>query len=351
MSYPIAEPIREAVLKETRDGTLGYNDPISIGAARESLANWMRISYSWDVRPSSIGFTSDIVSGFAAVLRHFLPPGAPIVVPTPAYNPFLTVPGLIGHPVIRVPMLSGSGEFRMDFGGIEKALAAGGRMVVLCHPHNPTGRSFTREELSTLADIVKAHGARVFSDEVHAPLSLTDRTHIPYASLGGAAGEHTITATSASKAWNISGLKCSQLIFSSPEDAAAWTGVADFYIRSVSRLGVAALRAAYEMPASRDWLDATLVQLRVNNGRVARAVRQGMPGINYIPAESTYLAWLDCTGLGLAEPAEHFLRNARVALCEGVEFDSPGYVRLNFALPETMLGNALEALCAASARQ
>lgn len=347
MAFDIAEPIREAVLRETRNGTLGYNDPVSIGLARESLAEWMQRSYHWHVLPNRVGFVSDIVSGFAAVIRHFLSDDAAVVVPTPAYTPFLTVPELVGRPVIRVPGISGAGEHRMDFAGIDRALARGGRMVVLCHPHNPTGRAFTHEELLTLSEVVESHQARVFSDEVHAPIGLAGRAHLPYAALGGAAANHTITATSASKAWNVSGLKCSQLIFSSLEDSQLWDGVAGFYVRSVSRLGVAALRAAYENQESSDWLATTLRQLRVNNAIVAHCVTNRMPGVNYLPAESTYLAWLECAGLELTQPAEYFRQRARVAMSDGAEFGSAGHVRLNFALPKPVLEEALESLAVA----
>lgn len=351
MAYDIAAPIHEAILCETNEGTLGYNDPISIAQGRNSVSAWLLRSYGWDVEPTSVGFVSDVVSGFAAVLRHFVPAGSPVVVPTPAYGPFLTVPELFGHPVIRVPMCEGPFGPAMDIGGIERALHAGARLVVLCNPHNPTGRSYRRAELAALADVVQAHQARVFSDEVHAPLNLSGRPHLPYAALDARTAGHTITATSASKTWNISGLKCAQLLFSAAHDAETWQGVASHYVRSVSRLGVAALRAAYEEPESQEWLSATLERLRRNSESVVRRVNSEMPGISCRPAESTYLAWLDCTRLGVADPARLFHEHAGVALCDGEEFGSPGYVRLNFALPEARLERALDAMAEAVATE
>ncbi|WP_405018345.1 aminotransferase class I/II-fold pyridoxal phosphate-dependent enzyme [Kitasatospora sp. NBC_00070] len=349
MAYGTADPIREAVSREVRFDTLGYNDPGSVGRARESLTSWLGNSYGWRVDPAAIGFVSDVVSGFQAVVRHFLPPGAPVVVPTPAYAPFLTVPEQFGHPVLRVPGIDGPSGHRMDLAGIDRALAAGGRLVVLCHPHNPTGRAFTREELSALAGIVDSHQARVFSDEIHAPLNLAGRPHVPYASLDERTAGHTITATSASKAWNISGLKCAQLVFSAEQDAQLWSGVADFYIRSVSRLGVAALCAAYEEQGSLDWLVATLGRLRENSRTVAEAVAADMPGVRCTPPESTYLAWLDCRSLGVTDVAAYFREHAGVALCDGEEFGSPGFARLNFALPPDQLERALAAMAGAVA--
>jgi cysteine-S-conjugate beta-lyase len=347
MGFGIAKPIHETLLREARNGTLGYNDPASLAEARESVAEWMRRSYSWDVAPATVGFVSDIVSGFGAVLRHFLPPGAAVVVPTPAYPPFLTVPKLFGHPVVQVPGFDDTTGHRMDLDGIDRALAHGGRLVVLCNPHNPTGRSFTQEELTALAILVESHGARVFSDEVHAPIRLMDHVHLPYAALGQSTAAHTITATSTSKAWNVSGLKCAQLVFTSPKDAVVWDGVADFYVRSVSRLGVATVRAAYDEQESLAWLAATLTRLRANSAAVARCVADSMPGVVHSPSESTYLAWLDCRGLGLAHPSKWFREQAGVAMSDGADFGSPAHVRLNFALPEPLLKELLGALVVA----
>ncbi|MEU9147276.1 aminotransferase class I/II-fold pyridoxal phosphate-dependent enzyme [Streptomyces sp. NPDC048349] len=344
MALGVSEPIQEALLRETRNGTLGYNDPTSIQLGREAVVRRMADCYGLDVAPEAVGFVSDVVSGFAAVLRHYLPAGEAVVVPTPAYTPFLTTPQQFGYPVVEVPGTYGPSGHHMDLEGIDRALARGARLIVLCNPHNPTGRSFTHEELAALAKVVESHGARVFSDEIHAPLALTSRRHVPYACVSEAAANHSITATSASKAWNIAGLKCAQLIFTSASDAALWNTVADFYVRSVSRLGVAALIAAYEDQSASEWLAKTLLRLRSNNAMVADAVAGSMPGVDYRPAESTYLAWLDCTRLGVDTPAALLRERAAVAMCEGAEFAGPGYVRLNFALPEPVLNQALTAM-------
>ncbi|MGW7377995.1 MalY/PatB family protein [Streptomyces sp. NPDC054794] len=344
MAFGVAEPLRHMLGEQSASGTLGYNDPHSLGLARESLTAWMDCAYGWSITPDTIAFVSDIVSGFGAVIRHFMQPGQAVVVPTPAYTPFLTVPRFFGHPVIEVPGILDEHGHRMDLAGIDEALARGGSLVVLCSPHNPTGRLYSRAELAELACIVDAHGARVFSDEVHAPLNLSDRPHLAYASLSERTAAHTITATSASKAWNISGLKCAQLIFTSETDAKTWSTVSDYYIRSVSRLGVAALPIACEHPDAQAWLADTLAQLRANNSYLADAVDTRMPGVTYAPAESTYLAWLDCRGLPVNEPAAFFRERARVALYEGAEFGTPGFVRLNFALPAERLARAVDAM-------
>jgi cystathionine beta-lyase len=344
MTYDVARPIHEAVARELRAETLGYNDPVSLELARESIVRWMKNSYCWEVQPASIGFVSDIVTGFGAVLGNFLPPRSQIVVPTPAYAPLLDVPAMFGHTVVPVPSLVEGSRHRMDFDGIERALDDGARMVVLCNPHNPTGRVFTAAELAELADLVHRYDARVFSDEIHAPLTLTPAPHIPYATVSDASAAHTITATSASKGWNISGLKCAQLIFSAPQDAARWRHSADFFVRSVSRLGVSALRAAYDHPESQAWLDSVRARLARNNDLVAETIATHLPEVVHFPAEATYLAWLDCREFGLNEPAAFFREHVGLAMAEGTEFSTPGHLRLNFALPEDLLAKALSAL-------
>ncbi|MFF5933299.1 MalY/PatB family protein [Streptomyces sp. NPDC012508] len=344
MSYDVARPIHEAVARELQAETLGYNDPVSLELARESLVRWMKSSYDWSVQPDSIGFVSDIVTGFGAVLNNFLPPRSHVVVPTPAYAPLLDVPAMFGHTVVRVPSLVDGPRQRMDIEGIQRALEDGARLVVLCNPHNPTGRVFTVEELTELADLVERFSARVFSDEIHAPLTLTTVPHTPYAKVSAASAAHTITATSASKGWNIAGLKCAQLIFSAPQDAARWKHTAGFFVRSVSRLGVSALRAAYDHPESQLWLDTVRARLARNNALVAETVAARLPEVIHFPAEATYLAWLDCRELGLEEPAAFFREHVGLAMTEGTEFSAPGHLRLNFALPEDLLAKALSAL-------
>ncbi|OKJ95173.1 hypothetical protein AMK26_31860 [Streptomyces sp. CB03234] len=344
MSYGVARPIHDALKREMGAETLGYNDPVSIGLARESIVRWMKNGYDWSVPENSIGFVSDVVTGYGAVLQHFLPAGSDVIVPTPAYAPLLTVPSLFGHRVVQVPSRTGDTGHHMDLEGIERALERGARLVVLCNPNNPTGRVYTAGELGRLARLVDRHGARVFSDEVHAPLTLAPVPHIPYATISAAAASHTITATSASKGWNIAGLKCAQLIFSAPEDAERWQQVADFFVRSVSRLGVAALRAAYDHPESHAWLASVRARLVRNNALVADTVARHLPEVRHFPAEATYLAWLDWRGLGPDEPAAFFRDRVGLAMSEGSEFAAPGHLRLNFALPEDLLRTALSAL-------
>jgi cysteine-S-conjugate beta-lyase len=206
------------------------------------------------------------------------------------------------------------------------------------NPHNPLGRVFTAEEQLALADVVEDAGARVFSDEIHAPLGHPGAVHRPYASLSPATARHTLTATSASKAWNLPGLKAAQLILTNAEDAAHWERVGALYTHGASTPGVLANTTAYD--AGETWLDGVLAYLEGNRLLLGELLADRLPGVRWTPPEGTYLAWLDCRELGLPTSAgEFFLERAGVAMVDGPECGAPGagHVRLNFATSRPLL--------------
>ena len=155
-------------------------------------------------------------------ITRFSRPGSPVILPTPAYMPFLSVPGFLGREIIQVRMIDDDGFFTFDLDAIEDAFRAGGHLLIFCNPYNPLGRVFTAKEITRLTDVVDRHGGRVFADEIHGPLIYPGQTHIPYAATSPTAAAHTLTATSASKAWNLPGLKCAQVILSSEPDRRRW---------------------------------------------------------------------------------------------------------------------------------
>jgi cystathionine beta-lyase len=225
-----------------------------------------------------------------------------------------------------------------DLDGIARAFADGARLLVHVNPHNPLGRVFTAEEQLALADVVEDAGARVFSDEIHAPLVHPGAVHRPYASLSPATARHTLTATSASKAWNLPGLKAAQLILTNAEDAAHWERVDALYTHGASTPGVLANTTAYD--AGETWLDGVLAYLEGNRLLLGELLADRLPGVRWTPPEGTYLAWLDCRELGLPTSAgEFFLERAGVAMVDGPECGAPGagHVRLNFATSRPLL--------------
>jgi cystathionine beta-lyase len=290
------------------------------------------------VPPEWISPLADVVAGLQAAIEHFTPPGSPVVLPTPAYMPFRTVPGLMGRELIEVPMVERDGRATYDLDGIDRALRAGAGLVIHVNPHNPLGRVFTVAEQLELAAVVDRAGARVFSDEIHAPLVHPGAVHRPYASLSPVTARHTLTAASASKAWNLPGLKAAQLVLSGAADAEHWARVGFLYGHGASTLGVVANTAAYD--AGGPWLDGVLTYLDGNRRLLGELLAQRLPEVRYRPPEGTYLAWLDCRRLALdGSVGEFFLDRARVALVDGPECGAPGqgHVRLNFATGRGLL--------------
>jgi cystathionine beta-lyase len=262
--------------------------------------------------------------------------------------PFLQLPGLLGRPLLEVPFSERDGRPTYDLDGIARAFAAGGTLLVHVNPHNPLGRVFTVEEQLALADVVERAGARVFADEIHAPLVHPGAVHRPYASLSPVTAAHTVTGTSASKAFNLPGLKAAQLLFSHEDDAALWAERGYLYVHGAATPGVLANTAAYT--DGDVWLTEVLHYLDGNRRALTGLLAEHLPLVGYRPPEGTYLAWLDCRRLGLGgSPGVFFLEQAGVALVDGPECGAPGtgHVRLNFGTPRPVLATIVERLAAA----
>jgi cystathionine beta-lyase len=245
-------------------------------------------------------------------------------------------------------MVSDRGRAVLDLDGIAAAFRAGGHLLILCNPCNPAGRVYTAAELRAVATVVDQHGGRVFADEIHAPLVYPGHRYVPYASVSAAAAGHAVTAVSASKGWNLPGVKCAQLILSSEADEAAWARAAILHERGASTLGVVAAIAAFT--GGQDWLAGVLGYLDGSRALLADLLAEQLPAVGYHPPEGTYLAWLDCRPLGLGDdPGEFFLDRARVLVNNGPAFGDAGkgHVRLNFATPRPVLAQIVQRLAAA----
>ncbi|TFV66209.1 UNVERIFIED_ORG: aminotransferase class I/II-fold pyridoxal phosphate-dependent enzyme [Bacillus sp. AZ43] len=338
MDFGTAPVVTAALHGAVDRGRLGYLTTQDADDMARACADWQARRYGWRVPAHWITPLADVVAGLQVAIERFTPPGSPVVLPTPAYMPFLKVPGALGRELIEVPVVEEGGRVTYDLDGIARAFAAGARLLVHVNPHNPLGRVFSVEEQLALAGVVEAAGARVFADEIHAPLVHPGAVHRPYASLSESTARHTVTATSASKAWNLPGLKAAQLILSNDVDAAVWEQVGHLYTHGASTPGVLASTAAYD--AGESWLDGVLGYLDGNRRLLGKLLAERLPDVRWTPPEGTYLAWLDCRDLGLpVSPGEFFLERAGVALVDGPECGAPGagHVRLNFATPRPVL--------------
>lgn len=332
MDFGNSPAIKSVLHRAIDDGILGYLPGALSTAMSEACARWQKDSYGWEVPIERIRPLPDVLAALEATILHFTRPGSKVVLPTPAYMPFLSIPPVLGREIIQVPMLQEGGRYVYDLEGIDRAFAAGGGLLILCNPYNPLGRVFTRDELEAVGRVVAEHGGRVFSDEIHAPLVYAPHRHVPYASIDAMTASHTITATSASKAWNLPGLKTAQLILSNDEDAEVWKRVGVMMEHGASNLGVIANTAAYD--ESRQWLADTVTYLDGNRALLGDLLAQHIPEVRYSAPEGTYIAWLDVRELGLERsPAEFFRERAGVALTDGSACGAAGegFVRFIFA--------------------
>jgi len=334
-----AAPAIEAALRESvARAEFGYLTDQAAGQLAEVCAHWQRSHHGWSPLPERVRPIPDVLKALEAVINVFSRPGSPVILPTPAYMPFLRLPGQLGREIIQVPMAPDGSRYVLDLDGIDAAFKAGGHLLVLTNPCNPVGRVYSRDELAGVAEVVESNGGRVFADEIHAPLVYRGGRHIPYASLSAATAGHAVTATSASKGWNLPGLKCAQLILGNDADATAWAATGELYEHGTSILGVRATIAA--LTGGQEWLADLVDYLDGSRALLAELLAAHLPDIGYQPPEGTYLAWLDCRRLGLdASPAEFFLDKSRVLLTDGADCGAAGrgHARLTLATPRPIL--------------
>jgi cystathionine beta-lyase len=343
MDFGVAPPIEAALLDVIGRADFGYLTQQAVAEMSAACADWQRQQYGWDVDADRVRPLPDVITGLSAAITVFSRPDSPVILPTPAYMPFLTVPRELGRAIIQVPMVTGNGRFVLDLDGIDAAFKRGGHLLILCNPCNPVGRVYTRAELAAVAEVVEANGGLVFADEIHAPLIYAGSQHFPYASLSTETAAHALTGTSASKGWNLPGLKCAQLILSGDEHAATWAKRGYLYEHGTSTPGVRAATAAYR--GGGPWLDEVVGYLDDSRQLLAELLAVRLPEVGYRVPEGTYIGWLDCRALcadrGISDvsPAEFFLAEARVLLTDGAECGDAGqgYVRLNFATPRPVL--------------
>jgi cystathionine beta-lyase len=346
MDFGTAPAVTEALHGAVDLGLVGYLPPGIAGAMSRATAEWHRTVYGWDLAPEQVHPVADVLKALEVVITSYSRPGSPVILPTPAYMPFLTVPPALGRDVIQVPLRRDEdGTYGLDIDGIDAAYRAGGHLLILCNPYNPVGRVFSRTELMAVADVVAAHGGRVFSDEIHAPLVFPGARHLPYASLSEVTAAHTVTATSASKAWNLPGLKCAQVILSNEADALVWEQIGWLASHGASTLGVVANTAAFT--AGQEWLEQVVRYLDGNRRALTDLLAEHLPQVGYTPPQGTYIAWLDCRGLGIdGSPADFFRQHAGVSLTDGTGCGDAGegFVRLIFATPRPILEQAVASM-------
>ena len=349
MDFPIAEPIKEAVLGVLERNDAGYPGEASLKELGSAFAKRMSDRFGWEPDARKVQPVGDLIQAMIASVATLCPAGGGVVIQTPIYPPFLQVVEMLGRQLVDNPLVAGADRYEMDLDGLREAIDDRTRLILFCNPHNPTGRVFERHELEELAAMVLEHDLIVVSDEVHSDLAHPGETHIPFASLGPEIASRTVTLTAATKAFNIAGLKCALIHFGSKDLKHRQTSVFHPRLLGIPNVfGIEATLAAWR--DGEEWLSAVIEQLGANRTRIAGFLCERLPRVGFHPPEASYLAWLDCGPLGLpSRPHEFFLSEARVALSDGREFSrrSDPFVRLNFATAPSLLEEILERMGAA----
>lgn len=341
LAAPIAVALQDAIARS--DTGYALRDP----ELAEAAAGFQRARFGWGPDPAGVTLVPDVMIAVCETLRATLPPGSGVVVNTPVYPPFFSHIEEAACRVVEAPLARAGQGYALDLDAVDRALAGGAAAYLLCNPHNPTGLVLSSDELSSIAELAERYGALVLADEIHAPLTLSGAHHVPYLSLPPARSRG-IAFISASKAWNLPGLKCAQVVHASEAMGAVVARLPDELVYRASNLGILASIAAYRDGGT--WLDELLVLLDDNRGLLAELLDKRLPEVGYVPPSGSYLAWLDCSRLGLSgDPADVFLERGRVALRSGPVFGSggAGWVRLTLATGPEILVEIVDRMCAA----
>jgi cysteine-S-conjugate beta-lyase len=343
MDFALAAPVKQALREAIDLDDTGYAHPEASGLAG-AFSGFSGRRFGWKPDPDRVVAVADVVGGLRSLLRALASPGDRVVVTPPVYHPFFSLVTEAGCDVAEAP-LSPSGELDLD--RIESEFRAGAAAMLLCSPHNPTGRVVPEADQKELARLAERHGVWILSDEIHAPLALDGARHRPFLTVSDEAAARGICVTSASKAFNLAGLSCAVIATESAGAAKAVERLAHGD-RHPSHLGVIASAAAFE--SGDGWLDSVLHRLSLNRSLLGELLDSRAPGVRWTPPEAGYLAWLDCreTGLG-PDPALGILERGSVALSSGPQFGrgGTGFCRLNFGTAPELIEAAVDGVAAA----
>jgi cystathionine beta-lyase len=343
MDFAAPPPVVAALTARAAHPAYGY--PLVPESFWASIINWLKARHGWEVERGWLARAPGVVPSINLCVRALTRPGDGVVVQTPVYFPFFPAVEKNGRRLIRSSLRYEGSRWLMDFDDLAHKLDDGARLLILCSPHNPVGRVWTREELTELGRLCLERDVLVVSDEIHADIVFKPHRHVPFASLSSDLAERTVTCWAPSKAFNLPGLNTSFVVASNRK-------LLDLYRLESQRtgfemgniFGLTALEAAYAHGG--EWLDEAIAYIAANADFAAEFVRARLPVLDFIRPEGTFLGLLDCRRLGLDDKAlgEFFLRRAKVYFNDGPRFgqEAAGFVRMNIACPRSRLAEALE---------
>lgn len=342
MDFRSPEPVINALHERVDHGIFGYGCPPE--GLKEAIIAHLGDRQDWHVSEDDISFISGVVTGFNHAIYSLTESGDKVLIQTPVYPPFLMAPALAGRERVENPLIRcADGRYEIDFVDFEEKCASGVKLFVLCSPHNPVGRVFTRQELTRMGEICLRYGIKICSDEIHADLIFSGYQHIPTASISKEVSDITVTYFAPSKTFNIAGFSTSVYVAQNEKLRKTLSQSMTMLLGHPNILGLYAARAAYQH--GRRWLEELLLYLEANRNYLVDTVRNELPGVKIWKPEGTYLGWLDCRGLNLKRsPHLFFLEEAKVGLNQGEHFgeDGKGFVRINFGCPRALLVEGLD---------
>ncbi len=349
MDFRSPPAVLDALRAAVEHGVFGY--AAAPAGLRELLVERMARLYHWAIEPDWLVFIPGVVPAFNLACRAFAQPGEGVLIQPPVYGPIYHVAKRCELERHTSPLSEGDGRYTIDFDAFEAAIRPNTRLFLLCNPHNPVGRVFTRAELARLGELCLRHNLLIISDEIHCDIIYEGHQHQPIAALDEAIAQRSITLMAPSKTFNIAGLYASFAIIPNPQLRRRYQALRQDLIPAVNQLGYIAMQAAYRDGA--DWLSALLRYLQDNLTFAMAYIAAHWPQVRLFPPEGTYLLWMDWRAYDFpTSPYTFFLERARVMLNNGEDFgpEGKGFTRLNFGCPRARLQAALERMDAALQR-
>lgn len=345
MDFLSPPAVTEAIIERAKHGIFGYTCPSQ--AYYDSIINWVERHHNWKIEQEWITFIPGIVKGIAFVIDCFTSKEQKVIIQPPVYHPFRIIPTLHRRPIVDNPLVLDAGQYRMDLEGLKKSIIPECRILILCNPHNPGGRVWTRQELIDIAEICYDNNILVISDEIHSDLAFTPHKHIPFASVSEKAAQNSITFMAPSKTFNIAGIVSSFSVIPNKELRAKFNAyLSSSELEEGHIFAYLAAQAAYEH--GDEWLVEVKDYLWKNITFVDEYLKANIPQIKAMLPQASFLIWLDCKALNLNQKdlVSLFVDDAKLALNDGVMFGKggEGYMRMNIGTPLANIEKALHYL-------
>ncbi|MBU5467219.1 pyridoxal phosphate-dependent aminotransferase [Virgibacillus sp. MSJ-26] len=332
MDFKAPEAVNNALIERAKHGVYGYT--IINPEVKGSIVNWLHRRFNWKVEEEWLSFSPGVVTSLHIAVQAFTEPEDKVLIQTPVYPPFYNVIEAHNRQIVKSPLILKDDHYSIDFTDFENKLKQGVKAFILCSPHNPVGRVWTKEELQKMAELCVENDVILISDEIHADLVLGDYKHTPIATLSEDIAMQTVTCMAPSKTFNLAGLQASYIVTKHPEKRLKIDQLLKKQgLGSLNTMGSTALHAAYEH--GEEWLKELLKLLNSHQEYVVEMFKTHTPELKVIPAQGTYLLWIDCSRLGMTDEELHqfMVSEARVGLNAGSSYGEEGkqFMRMNIA--------------------